>query len=142
MKVVLDTNIYVGAAITPRGPAGQVLAAWRRALFTILVSRQLMDEVERALRHPQVQRYLRLSNAELADLFDQVRLFAILVEPETHFTGGRDPDDDFVLETAVSGQAEYIVTNDNDLLDLGSYEDVEIVTAAHFIGILRSQPPG
>jgi putative PIN family toxin of toxin-antitoxin system len=142
VNVVLDTNIYVGAAITPAGPAGQVLQAWRTSLFTVVVSEQLLSEFERVLTYPQVQRYLRLGSNEIAELFDQLRLFAILVDAEARSGLARDPDDNFVLDTAAAGEAQYIVTNDDDLLDLGDYGGIEIVTAARFLGILQSQSGG
>ena len=47
-----------------------------------------------------------------------------------------DPDDDRVLEAATAAEADYIVSGDHDLLDLGSYDGITIVTAARFLEIL------
>jgi putative PIN family toxin of toxin-antitoxin system len=47
----------------------------------------------------------------------------------------RDPDDDKFLETAVTGQADYIVSGDKDLLDLGEYEGIKILKPAEFLAI-------
>jgi putative PIN family toxin of toxin-antitoxin system len=138
VNVVLDTNIYIGAVITPRGPAGQVVTAWRGSAFDVVLSRQLIAEIERALTYPQVQRYMSLGSIELADLMDRLYRIAIRVDPETALSISRDPDDNPVLEAAVAGEAEYVVTNDNDLLSLGTYADIEIVTAAHFLRILKA----
>jgi putative PIN family toxin of toxin-antitoxin system len=52
----------------------------------------------------------------------------------------RDPDDDRVLECAVTAKAEFIVTGDSDLLDLGKYEDIEIIQVAEFLA--RIGEPG
>jgi predicted nucleic acid-binding protein len=51
----------------------------------------------------------------------------------------RDPNDDFVLATAVKAQADYLVAYDNDLLALKNYNGIEIVTAGDFLRILRAQ---
>jgi predicted nucleic acid-binding protein len=49
-----------------------------------------------------------------------------------------DPADNTVLEAAVEGQADFVVSGDHDLLDIGSYEGIEIVTPARFTTILAS----
>jgi predicted nucleic acid-binding protein len=50
---------------------------------------------------------------------------------------GRDPSDNRLLEAALEGEADYIVSGDRDLLDLGSYEGIGIITPARFLAILR-----
>jgi putative PIN family toxin of toxin-antitoxin system len=45
----------------------------------------------------------------------------------------RDPKDDFILECAVLGKADLIVTGDNDLLSLGSYGDIDILTPRQYL---------
>jgi uncharacterized protein len=51
----------------------------------------------------------------------------------------RDPDDDRVLECAVSARAALIVTGDSDLLSLGNYEGIEIIQVAAFLDRVRDQ---
>jgi len=48
-----------------------------------------------------------------------------------------DPNDNMVVACALKAQADYIVTRDNDLLSLGNYEDIKVVTPENFMGILR-----
>lgn len=52
----------------------------------------------------------------------------------------RDPKDDKFLATARAAGAPYLVTEDNDLLVLGQYEGVQIVTMATFLGLLDGEP--
>jgi len=59
-----------------------------------------------------------------------------LVEPTHRIDASRDPDDNRVLEAAIAGEADYIVTGDRDLLELGSYEGIRIVTPAEFVALL------
>lgn len=142
MNVVLDTNIIVGAAITPRGPAGSIVAAWRRSEFFWIVSPALFAELERALKYPRVRRYLAWSEEELEDFLALAPRLALLVEPDfTLDAVESDPDDNRLLEAALEGQAEYVVTNDNALLQLGAYEGIAIVSAARFVAILAGGRP-
>ena len=49
----------------------------------------------------------------------------------------RDPKDDMIIACAVAAQADYIVSRDRDLLDLGTYQEIQIVTPEAFIQYLR-----
>jgi putative PIN family toxin of toxin-antitoxin system len=138
MNVVLDTNIVIGAAITPKGPPGRIIDAWRASSFVWIVSPPLLDDLKRAFAYPRVQRYLAWDNSQVAEFQELVRRTTVLVDPEaTLDVVSRDPDDNRTLEAAVAGHADYLVTNDDALLELGTYEGTEIVTAARFAAILR-----
>jgi putative PIN family toxin of toxin-antitoxin system len=66
-----------------------------------------------------------------------LRSAAVIVDPAIRITNVvRDPKDAHVLEAAVAGRADYIVSGDNDLLVLARYEAVEIVTPAAFVAML------
>jgi putative PIN family toxin of toxin-antitoxin system len=137
MNAVLDTNIVIGAAITPKGPPGRIISAWRASAFAWIVSPPLLEELERAFTYPRVQRYLSWSKDEVSEFLQLLRRAANVVNPEvTLDVVSNDPDDNRVLEAAVAGQAEYLVTNDDALLGLKSYQSIEIVTAARFAAIL------
>jgi len=136
MNVVLDTNIVISAAITPRGPPGRIITAWRTSSFVWVTSEQLLEEMERAFAYPRVQRYLAWRSDEVAEFLQLVRRTATLVKPEIVLNVvGRDPDDNHVLEAALVCHAEYLVSNDNDLLNLKAYKGIEIVSAARFVAI-------
>jgi putative PIN family toxin of toxin-antitoxin system len=137
MKAVLDTNIIIGAAITPKGPPAAIIKAWRASQFTWVTSPALLEELRRALGYERVQRYLAWSEAEIQEFLDLSSRVALVVIPNVDLAVvTRDPADNRLLEAAVTGAAEYVVTNDNDLLDLKSYEAIEIVTAARFAALL------
>ena len=59
------------------------------------------------------------------------------MSPTREITVSRDPDDNRILEAAVAGAADYIVTGDQDLLVLGEFEGIAIVTPTRFLAILR-----
>ncbi len=67
--------------------------------------------------------------------------FSTVVEGKTRFAVIReDPADDRYLEAAVEGRASYIVSGDRILLALETYEDIEILTARQFLGVLPKVP--
>ncbi len=143
MNVVLDTNIAIGALTSISGPPAQILAAWRTSAFTWITSDQLLDELKRTLANPRVQRYIVWPAARVTELVGDIEAQAVKVVPSEEIdVVARDADDNRVLEAAVAGEAQYVVTNDNDLLVLGSYRGIEIVTAARFLAVLSLQSGG
>lgn len=132
MRVVLDTNVLISAILfggTPR----ELLRSAIQGRFHAVTTQRLLDELERLLREK-----FDFSDAAAAATRDQFEVLAEVVEPLEIPKVCRDPDDDEVLAAALAGSAVAIVTGDRDLLDLGSYRDIEIVTPAVFERHLES----
>ena len=66
-----------------------------------------------------------------------LRRNTIRVEPKKRIRACRDPADDFILEIAVEGKADYLVTGDDDLLVLDPFQNVRIVTFKEFRGLFE-----
>ena len=126
MRLVFDTNVIV-AGLVSEGLCHEVIEAHLPG-HTAILSRTLWDELVEKLRDK-----FDLSADDLP-LLDLYRRHATWVEPQPlEKPACRDPDDDWVLATAVAGQAEAIVTGDGDLLALGKYQGVAILTPRQFI---------
>lgn len=137
IRAVLDTNQYVSMAIKAGGLADQLLAAWREERFILLLSPPILEEIIRILQSPRLRRLIRLTAAELNGLVESLLLDAELTPGRlTLHIVTRDPSDNMFLACAVEGRADYIVSGDRDLLVLGSYEGIPIVTAREFVRIL------
>lgn len=126
MRVLLDTNVLVSAVLFGGLPRELV----RRALrgdFEVVTSPGLMTELEDVL----VERFS--VGEELARVVrSEYELLAIVVRPAVVPRLVRDPDDDAVLAAAVSGEVDFVVTGDQDLLALGTHEGRGIVTPRAF----------
>jgi putative PIN family toxin of toxin-antitoxin system len=126
VTIVLDTNVIV-AALVAKGLCHEVVV---RALgaCTVVTSMPLLDELEQTLRAKFTLG--PAANAFLKQLRGRVRL----VEPVTLPSPvSRDADDDVVLATAIAAEAAVIVTGDRDLLIIGRYGDVDIVSPREFL---------
>jgi len=131
IRAVLDANILVSALISPSGTPAQVLDLWREERFLPMMSERILAELERVLSQPRLRRGYGLTAARTEELMKGLRRFALVTPGEAEVTGvARDPDDDKLLACAVEGEADYLVTGDNDLLALGSYQGIPIITAA------------
>ena len=135
-RVVLDTNVLISAVLSPLGKPFACLS-WVLDNATLIVSRELLDEVETRLARPKFNKYVDDSRrrAFVADL----ALSALQVELSGMLRVCRDPDDDKLLEMAVVGRADCLVTGDQDLLILDPFQRIPILTPAGFLAALSQR---
>ena len=141
MRVVLDANVLVSAILSPGGTPVQILTAWRGEQFDLVLSDAILAEIGRVLRYPRIARRHRWPEERLQAFLDDLAYVAILTPGElTLAVITNDPPDNRYLECAVEGEAAYIVSGDDDLLKLGTYEGISILTPRAFLEVLRRQP--
>ena len=137
VRAVLDTNILVSGLLAEAGPPRQVLDAWLENRYTLVTSLHLVEEMVHVLAYPRIAQRLLVTGEEMEALLAVLLSQATVVPGNLHLPGvTRDPKDDAVVACAKEGAADYIVSGDQDLLVLGEYEGIQIVTPHQFMGIL------
>jgi uncharacterized protein len=137
MRNVLDTNIIVSSYLGPLGAPARIVAAIRLERFTWIYSEELYAEYRKALMYPNVRRRHGRTPAEIDSHLTDLRAFGVLVHPSAvPAVVAADPDDDMVLACALAGDADYIVSGDPHLIDLGEYRNISIVRPAAFLALL------
>ena len=133
VRIVLDTNIFVSALISPNGPPGRVLAAVKHEDegLTLVTSVAQLSELRVVLSRESLRPYIR--REEAADLIRNLEAVGEVVTtalPSVNVSP--DPDDNLILGTAIAGRADMIVSGDKKhMLSLGGHVDgIPIVTAA------------
>ncbi|NLS76220.1 MAG: putative toxin-antitoxin system toxin component, PIN family [Chloroflexi bacterium] len=141
MRVVLDANVLVSALISPRGATAQLLQVWEEGRLPLLISEAILRELDRVLHYPKLQERYRLPEGRIARFLQFLRTQGVLVEPIKRLSViERDPTDDRYLECAVAGEAQIIVSGDKHLLELGTYQGIQILSPAGFLAFLRLGP--
>lgn len=130
MRLVLDTNV-VTSALLWRGIPYQLLQTVRqRVNLQLYSSAALLEELADVLTRPSLVRQLAVIGEQAADvLLDYTSAVEIIEAPPLAKPVCRDPDDDDVLALALAAQADLIVSGDQDMLVLGQFEDIPILTA-------------
>jgi uncharacterized protein len=142
IKAVLDANVLASGFVARSGstPPALLLDAWRTREYLLLVSESILDEFARTLTKPYFA--ARLSPAQVAADVQLLRTDAIVVPLTVQVQGvATHPEDDLVLATAVSGQADYLVTGDHGLQSVGSFQGVTILGPTAFLQQLQTSQP-
>jgi len=134
VKAVLDTNVIVSALLKPDGRQALLLDLALSGAFTTIVSRDLLKEYEEVLRRPR----FALDPRGIAGSLRAIRKAATLVQPRRHLHVTGDPDDNLVLECALEGGAEYVVTgNTRDFPR--EFQGIQIVPPREFMTVLAER---
>jgi putative PIN family toxin of toxin-antitoxin system len=135
MKLVLDTVVLVRALIQPGGKPGQLVYQWRDA-FEWIVSPEITAEYLGVTSRPRLMRKFTTlrSRAIVADILSHTTS----VTPASVPAVCRDPHDDMFLAAALASGANYIVSEDLDLLSLREYESIVICSSQAMIDILSA----
>jgi putative PIN family toxin of toxin-antitoxin system len=140
VKIVLDTNVLVSGLVAEGGAPRRILDAWLEDQYTLVTSLYLVEELVHVLSYPRITERVRASEQELAAILAALLVKAEVTPGQLKLPGvTRDPKDDAVVACAQEGEADYIVGGDQDLLVLGEYGDVRVVTPRQFVEILREE---
>jgi putative PIN family toxin of toxin-antitoxin system len=138
MRIVADTNI-VASGLIWQGPPRRIIDAARAGTITLHTSITLVAELAEIIGRDKFSRPILRAGLSPAALVADFRRLAVLVEPAgLPEPVSRDPDDDHVLAAALGAQAQLIVSGDRDLLVLGRFQSIPILSAAQALDFIES----
>lgn len=129
MRIILDTNLWISYLLSNRLPHIDELILNGRS--TILFSEELLEEFIEVATRPKFEKYFSKEDVIiLLLLFD---FYGELVEIKSKIEICRDPKDNFLLNLAKDGKADFLITGDKDLLEIGKIDQTLILTLKEFI---------
>lgn len=128
MKVVFDTNILVSALVFPGGNGEAALQRIVEELDDLIISKPILDELLGILA-----RKFSRDAEELAHVAVYISELAQSVKPRKRIRLMKDDPDNRILECAMTGQADAIVTGDKRLLELGEYRGVRLLSLREYL---------
>jgi putative PIN family toxin of toxin-antitoxin system len=134
VKVILDTNVLLGALISAHNPPDQIYQAWRAGRFRLITSTAQLDELRASSRYPKLQALVPAHR--IGTMMNSLRT-AIVLEDLPPVPGDillNDPNDAFLIGMALAGHADYLITGDrkSGLLQQGHIRRTRIMTPAGF----------
>jgi putative PIN family toxin of toxin-antitoxin system len=129
-RVVVDTNALISRLLVPGSVPGRAV---RKAVneAQLLVSEATMEELAEVLARPKFDPYVTI--AERQEFLRVLGRIAEMVPIVYTVHARRDPRDDKFLDLAINGEADLIVTGDQDLLVLQTFRDIPVITPAQYL---------
>ena len=136
MKIVLDTNVWL-SGIFWQGNPYQIIKSAEKGPFTVILSKPILQEIAKVLnREAKFQKFLSEKTLELEQLLKKIIEMSEIVDVKTTLNViSEDPEDNKVLEAAVDGDADYIVSGDRHLLQIKKFGKTKILSPREFLDI-------
>ena len=132
LRFVFDTNVFISTVLVPNGQAQQAfIKADQNGYY--LLSAATLEELRDVLYREKFDKYI--TDAERTRFLSQLLEKSTVIPITESITVCRDPDDDKFLELAVSGNADYLVSGDNDLLALHPFRAIPILRPAESLEV-------
>jgi putative PIN family toxin of toxin-antitoxin system len=136
VRIVADTNTVLSGLLW-QGPPRQIIDQARAGAVTLHTSITLVAELAEVIGRGKFAHRILRANLSAARLVEDYRRLAVLVEPQPlPAPVSRDTDDDDVLACALAAEATLIVSGDEDLLSLGTFRDIRILTAREALDLI------
>ena len=129
MRVILDTNVFISALLSPRGAPSRLVDAWVEGEFVLVSHERQLDELREVTRRDKVGVFIQTARA--GRLVNRILALAEMPARLPPVERSRDPRDDYLLALCEAGEADWLVTGDkDDLLALKRHGRTRIGTAA------------
>jgi len=133
MRIVLDINVIISALLFGGNPR-RILERVILAEAELILSEPILEELTGVLQRPK----FRFPPGAIQAILAELTSVCYLVRPATSVSQIReDPADNRILECAVEGRADYIVSGDGHLLDLKQYKNIPILNSSQFLILLQ-----
>jgi len=133
LRVVIDTTVWISGVFW-QGIPYQILEMWKAGDFEIIVSEAILTEIGRKLNEKAVK--FEMETEVVNEWLDLIVVEAIFIQPQERIRAYRDPDDDMFLEAAVESRADFVVSGDKDLTDMGEFRGIKLFTPRQFYDLL------
>ena len=124
----------MSSLINPHGVPRKIIKAWEEKKIVVLFNRTILDEIHEVLLRPAIRKYHRLTDIQIEEFCGHIEQFGILIPQSKKLPRFPvDPDDLAIIDCAIIGKAEFLVTGDKELLDLRTIEELSIVSPSAFV---------
>lgn len=137
-RVIVDTNLFISSAISSNPRINKLITLWKEDRFNLIISAEQLEEIKDVSKRKKFASYPTFID-RIEELIKTLAFTAEIIEPlpERNLPiHSRDPEDDFLLRDALGGNADYLITGDEDLLELKddpSLGKLKIITVKDFL---------
>lgn len=139
MRVVLDTNILVSATFWI-GASNKIIKNIENKEIQLILSSEIIQEFSDVLNYEEIQNKIKDKKLEMQYSVEKIISIATIIQPIIQLNViEEDPDDNIILECAIEGNADYIISYDKCLLNLKEFKGIKILTPEEFLRIFENE---
>ncbi|MBD1936902.1 putative toxin-antitoxin system toxin component, PIN family [Microcoleus sp. FACHB-68] len=133
IKVIIDTNLWISFLIGKQLVNLQELMV--NKTIQVVFCEQILEEINLVTQRPKLQKYF--PRTKVQELIELLKVIGLCIEISSEVSICRDAKDNYLLALAKDSQANFLMTGDQDLLILVTFENTEIVTYQDFLGKIK-----
>ena len=139
MRIVLDTNLLISSILTPDGKPATILNDILAGTFTLVISSEIIEEVNKVLQYPKLAKLLKKKGVypeKIEALLHKLTVIGIITPGSLKLDVIQaDPADNMILACAIEGEADFVISGDHHLTQLKAYQGIRIIDPAAFLKI-------
>ena len=136
IRITVDTNILISASFQHGLPEKIINKAENRELILVL-SEKILEEYNKVLNYEEIKEKIQGKDLEMKQALLRIGMIAEIVEIKSKIKLIKeDPSDNKIIECAVDGKVDYIISKDNHLLKHKEYKGIKIITPEEFLKII------
>src|SRR3989344_8450753 len=133
MKITLDTNVILSSTFW-FGDSSKIMEMVEKGETELILSEDIIEEYKDVLNYEEIQDKIKNKNLEMQRTVEEIITLSKIVEPKNKFDVIKeDSDDNKIIECAVEGKVDYIISQDKHLLDIKEFQGIKIITPKDFL---------
>lgn len=137
LRIIIDTVVFVRSLINPHSRSGKIVFSHNKS-YQLFVSEPIVKEYLEVLKRPELTSKFKTLKKMNYNKILKILSLAQAVETSNIPKASRDPKDNIFIATALEAEADYLISEDKDLLDIKKYEEINIINTEKFIRILEN----
>jgi uncharacterized protein len=133
MNIILDTNVFISGIFWEGNFCSQIINAWRDKKFILVSSIPIIDELTNTLKDFKI----KMPENLIREWRNLIIKNSIIVDSKIKLNITKHEEDNKFIEIAISGNADYIISQDKHLLEIKEYKEIKIITPEEFLKILN-----
>ncbi len=128
-RIIIDTNLWISFLITKNFTRLDEIIFSKKCV--LIFSQELLEEFLTVAKRPKFRRFF--SSSDIEEILETIQEYAEFIEVTSKTEVCKDPKDNFLLSLSMDGNADFLLTGDNDLLILIKFRKTSIITISDFL---------
>lgn len=128
-RIIIDTNLWISFLITKNFTRLDEIIFSKKCV--LIFSQEWLEEFLTVAKRPKFRRFF--SSSDIEEILETIQEYAEFIEVTSKTEVCKDPKDNFLLSLSMDGNADFLLTGDNDLLILTKFRKTSIITISDFL---------